>query len=89
MSEPIYNHGIPVYGLINITIDGSYRPNAIADDGRKYSLHRTSLWKDAGPVRVRRYIREGMKFQEAELIEDWREDPRGDYYGVVRINPQK
>ena len=90
MSEPIYNHGIPVYAVLNVTIDDVYRCSRVtAEDGRKYSLHRTSYHKNSGHVRVPRYIRPGMKFRDVELIDDWRDEPRGEIHGIVRIHPDK
>jgi hypothetical protein len=75
---------IIIYGEIKITVNGDYSPKAIDEEGKKWSIHRSSFMKNSGICKVRRYVRAGMKF-DAEIIEDWRKEPRGEFQGVIRF----
>jgi hypothetical protein len=75
---------IIIYGEIKIKVSTNYRPHAIDEEGKIWTIHRSSFMKNDGHSKVRRYVRAGMEF-DAEIIEDWRKEPRGEFQGVIRF----
>jgi hypothetical protein len=73
------------YGEIIVTVAKGYRPSAVDDEGKEWSIDRGSYFKNSGVLKVRRYIVQGGRYN-SEILQDWRSEPRmGKIHGVVRL----
>lgn len=74
--------------FVEVTIDDSYRHNGIDKEGRKWSLSPMSSWKNQGAMKVRRYIRKGMKFT-GEIVRRFDSSEPGGLSGMIDIRDDK